>query len=227
MKAIQSELDRLREFSAFLEQEVESGKGVISEVTDELISVRAQQNDVDEQLRRREQQITVLQDKLAKKDAYIDQFSRQVASSGPSDRRDELDFQAPGEQLKADNVVAEPAVFQNGHTHPGQLRMLVGRHDNKASKHPVVPGGISVGTGPENDIRVQNPFVSYRHATITAPTLILWGMDDPWQKSDDGRQLAAEIPGALFKPLEGVSHWLQQDAPEQFTAAVLEFLGNS
>ena len=62
-----------------------------------------------------------------------------------------------------------------------------------------------------------------RHGTITAPTLVLWGMDDPWQKSEDGRQLASEIPDATFQPIEGASHWVQQDAPEAFTDALLEF----
>ncbi len=63
-----------------------------------------------------------------------------------------------------------------------------------------------------------------RHAAITAPTLILWGLDDPWQKAADGQQLAQEIPQAIFKGIEGASHWIQQDAPEQFTAALLDFL---
>ena len=40
MKSIQRELDRLQDFSDFLEKEVRSGKKVISNVTDELISVR-------------------------------------------------------------------------------------------------------------------------------------------------------------------------------------------
>ncbi|MEB3213525.1 MAG: alpha/beta fold hydrolase [Leptolyngbyaceae bacterium] len=62
-----------------------------------------------------------------------------------------------------------------------------------------------------------------RHSTITAPTLILWGMDDPWQKSEDGRQLADEIPTATFQAIEGASHWIQQDAPEQFSRALLNF----
>lgn len=66
-----------------------------------------------------------------------------------------------------------------------------------------------------------------RHSTISAPTMVLWGMDDPWQKSEDGRQLSAEIPGALFKPLHGVSHWVQQDAPAAFTAALIEFLART
>lgn len=63
-----------------------------------------------------------------------------------------------------------------------------------------------------------------RHHTITAPTMVLWGLQDPWQRAEDGRQLAREIPGAVLKELQGVSHWLQQDDPELFTAAVLEFL---
>ncbi|MCZ6758916.1 MAG: alpha/beta fold hydrolase [Gemmatimonadetes bacterium] len=63
-----------------------------------------------------------------------------------------------------------------------------------------------------------------RHGEISAPTMILWGMDDPWQKSEDGKQLAGEIPGAVFRAIDGASHWVQQDAPEEFSAALLEFL---
>jgi len=62
-----------------------------------------------------------------------------------------------------------------------------------------------------------------RHANITAPTMILWGVDDPWQRVEDARQLASEIPGALFRPIEGASHWVQQDAPETFARTVIEF----
>jgi pimeloyl-ACP methyl ester carboxylesterase len=63
-----------------------------------------------------------------------------------------------------------------------------------------------------------------RHGSIRAPTLVLWGLDDPWQKAEDGRRLADEIPGAVFQGVEGASHWIQQDAPEEFTEAVLVFL---
>ncbi|MEM9090619.1 MAG: alpha/beta fold hydrolase [Cyanobacteria bacterium P01_F01_bin.53] len=63
-----------------------------------------------------------------------------------------------------------------------------------------------------------------RHSTITAPTLVLWGMDDPWQKAEDGQRLAGEIPGAVFEPIEGASHWIQQDNPKAFTDALLRFL---
>lgn len=66
-----------------------------------------------------------------------------------------------------------------------------------------------------------------RHGNISAPTMVLWGMDDPWQKSADGLRLSKEIPGAVFKPLNGASHWVQQDAPKEFTAALLEFFANA
>ena len=66
-----------------------------------------------------------------------------------------------------------------------------------------------------------------RHSSISTPTLILWGMDDPWQKSADGKQLAEEIPNAVFRPIEGASHWIQQDVPEEFTNELIDFFSQS
>ncbi len=62
-----------------------------------------------------------------------------------------------------------------------------------------------------------------RHCEIQSPTLVLWGADDPWQKAQDGRQLALEIPGARFQIIEHASHWVQQDKPEEFCASILTF----
>lgn len=62
-----------------------------------------------------------------------------------------------------------------------------------------------------------------RHGQIEAPTMILWALDDPWQKAEDGEQLAREIPGSIFKGISDASHWVQQDAPEEFIAALIEF----
>ena len=62
-----------------------------------------------------------------------------------------------------------------------------------------------------------------RHAEIVAPTLLLWGVHDPWQTIDDGVRLATEIPGAELVRVEA-SHWIPQDAPEEFAGAILDFL---
>lgn len=63
-----------------------------------------------------------------------------------------------------------------------------------------------------------------RHKDIRAPTLVLWGIHDPWQTIADGERLAREIPGARLVRLENASHWLQQDAPEDFAREIAAFL---
>ncbi|MFJ5677684.1 alpha/beta fold hydrolase [Streptomyces sp. NPDC093097] len=47
---------------------------------------------------------------------------------------------------------------------------------------------------------------------ITAPTLVLHGLDDPLIKPSAGRATAARIPGARFVPLPGVGHELPERA---------------
>ncbi len=67
--------------------------------------------------------------------------------------------------------------------------------------------------------------VADRHHTIAAKTLLVWGGDDPWQPVGDGEKLAAEIPDARLVRVANASHWIQQDAPDEWLAPVLEFLG--
>ena len=66
-----------------------------------------------------------------------------------------------------------------------------------------------------------------RHAGIAAPTLVLWGVHDPWQTIRDGESLAREIPGAKLVRIENASHWLQQDTPGPFARGILDFLKTS
>ncbi len=63
-----------------------------------------------------------------------------------------------------------------------------------------------------------------RHRDISAPTLVLWGVHDPWQRIGDGERLSREIPDAHLVRVETASHWLQQDEPEIFAREVVEFL---
>lgn len=168
MKSIQHELDELGKFSVFLAKEVGSGKDAISSLKDELISVRAQQNDDSNQLRRREKEIAALRDKIAKKEAVIEEFTRQVGRVSSSGK---VDFSASQQVSDEDqpgvaNAYGD-AISQNGHARADRLRMLVGKHDNKAVAYPIPPGGISLGTSFENDVQLQDAFVSYRHARIT------------------------------------------------------------
>ena len=62
-----------------------------------------------------------------------------------------------------------------------------------------------------------------RHREIIAPTLLLWGVHDPWQTIDDGVRLASDIPRAELVRVEA-SHWIPQDTPEEFAGRILDFL---
>ena len=62
-----------------------------------------------------------------------------------------------------------------------------------------------------------------RHGLIRAPTLVLWGVHDPWQTIADGERLAREIPAARLARVDA-SHWIPHDAPERFSDSVVAFL---
>jgi haloalkane dehalogenase len=66
-----------------------------------------------------------------------------------------------------------------------------------------------------------------RHSEIAAPTLLLWGAQDPWQTVADADRLATEIPGARLVRMENASHWLQQDDPQTFARELLAFMSVS
>ncbi len=62
-----------------------------------------------------------------------------------------------------------------------------------------------------------------RHGLIRAPTLVLWGVHDPWQTIADGERLAREIPAARLERVDA-SHWIPHDAPDRFSDAIVAFL---
>ena len=168
MKSIQLELDRLKEFSGFLEREVESGKGVIVKVTDELISVRSEQNDVTERLKRREREIDVLQGKLAKKEAFIKDFANKfdTAQQGSGAGRQALKNTEELPRRKINGYMDRDASVADQSNH-NRLRMLAADRDGEPVRYPIMSGKLTLGTSPESDVQLDNRFVSYRHAEIT------------------------------------------------------------
>ncbi|MFF7203214.1 alpha/beta fold hydrolase [Streptomyces sp. NPDC008141] len=66
--------------------------------------------------------------------------------------------------------------------------------------------------------------VQDRYGEIGIPTLVCWGRDDTWIPVAKGQELAARIPGARFEPIAGAGHLVQEDAPAELTAALLDFL---
>ncbi len=66
-----------------------------------------------------------------------------------------------------------------------------------------------------------------RHGEISAPTLCLWGVHDPWQTIRDGERLAREIPKARLVRVENASHWIPHDTPEIFARETADFLARA
>jgi pimeloyl-ACP methyl ester carboxylesterase len=66
--------------------------------------------------------------------------------------------------------------------------------------------------------------VADRLGEIRPPTLVIHGDADPLVRIENGRHLAANIPGARLIVYEGVGHIPEVECWEQFNADLLAFL---
>ncbi|MFE2160163.1 alpha/beta fold hydrolase [Streptomyces lydicus] len=132
---------------------------------------------------------------------------------------------------------AHPDVF--GQLPPALHRALVREYLSSASRpglHPAVldrlaePWCTEAGQPAfyrqiqQNDQRFTDEFQG-RYGELGLPTLICWGAQDSWIPVAKGHELAARIPGAQLRLIEGAGHLVQEDAPAELTAALADFLG--
>jgi len=88
-----------------------------------------------------------------------------------------------------------------------------------------------VSTSPENAVRFMEAFgeidVQDRLTHLAIPTLVLHARGDAVVPFEEGRRLAAMIPGARLVPLDSANHLLLESEPawESFLAATRRFLG--
>lgn len=61
---------------------------------------------------------------------------------------------------------------------------------------------------------------------ITAPTLFVWSNGDDYLRREAAEATASHVEGQYcFVELDGVSHWIPETAPEEFSRHLLEHLG--
>ncbi len=60
-------------------------------------------------------------------------------------------------------------------------------------------------------------------ASITAETQVIWGADDSIVPLTDGERLAAEIPGAALRTIEGCGHAPNEERPAELGALIRDF----
>lgn len=75
----------------------------------------------------------------------------------------------------------------------------------------------------QNDQRFTDE-VQGRYPEIDLPVLVVWGANDTWIPVAKAHELAAAIPGAELRLIDGAGHLVQEDAPAQLTGALLQFL---
>ena len=67
-----------------------------------------------------------------------------------------------------------------------------------------------------------------RVGAVTVPTLYVWSTEDPAIGAEAAERTARHVTGSYrFEVLEGVSHWIPEDAPEQLNQLVLQHLERS
>jgi pimeloyl-ACP methyl ester carboxylesterase/DNA-binding winged helix-turn-helix (wHTH) protein len=105
-------------------------------------------------------------------------------------------------------------------------------HENPAFRHIFtslfLPGGTPaqaqwfddlqrITTSPQNAVRIRRTVedieIGNLLAQVNVPTLVLHCRDDAMQPFEEGRRIAAGIPGARFVPLEGRNHLILQSDP--------------
>jgi len=62
-------------------------------------------------------------------------------------------------------------------------------------------------------------------AAIDAPTLLLWGADDPFAVLAAGKRFHRELPDSELVAIEGTGHFVFDEEPERCADEVLRFLG--
>jgi haloalkane dehalogenase len=63
-------------------------------------------------------------------------------------------------------------------------------------------------------------------ASLGVPALMLWGEEDAFAPLAGAHRLAEEIPGARVQVIPGAGHFVVDDAPDAYAAAVADFLGS-
>jgi pimeloyl-ACP methyl ester carboxylesterase len=66
--------------------------------------------------------------------------------------------------------------------------------------------------------------VQPRYGDLDLPVLVCWGTDDTWIPVAKAHELVGLIPGARLRLIDGAAHLVQEDAPAELTAALVDFL---
>jgi pimeloyl-ACP methyl ester carboxylesterase len=123
---------------------------------------------------------------------------------------------SPGSMLK----VLSKGLRMGFHSSPdaGWLEGLLSPWRTEVGRLSLVRNAVSLNTNHTTEI------TRLLH-TIQAPTLVLWGEDDPFQPVHYGERLAEDIPGAALSRIPQARHFVMIDQPARVQQHLHHFLG--
>lgn len=74
------------------------------------------------------------------------------------------------------------------------------------------------------EIRQRNLLTNDQMNGITAPTLVVWGRENPFGDVPEATNMHEAIPGSRLELFEKCGHWPQHEHAERFNALSLEFI---
>lgn len=74
------------------------------------------------------------------------------------------------------------------------------------------------------EIRQRNMMRSEQLNKITAPTLVIWGRNNPFGEIPEADQMHADIPGSELHLFDECGHWPQHERAELYNPLAIEFL---
>lgn len=63
-----------------------------------------------------------------------------------------------------------------------------------------------------------------RLGEVEVPVLVVWGEEDAWLKPSQADRLHEAIPGSRLRKVQGVGHFVPEDAPEELAEVLASFL---
>jgi pimeloyl-ACP methyl ester carboxylesterase len=123
---------------------------------------------------------------------------------------------------------AEPFFLDNDAAGLRALYTASGLADDAVEEYVRVLTQPGAMTGALNWYRAADPGLVEGLGPVTTPTMYVWSTSDPALGREAAEATAANVEGPYrFEVLEGVSHWIAEEAPDALNALLLEHLGGA
>jgi hypothetical protein len=182
---LQFEIEQPQPGCTGFEEEVEVLKAMINNITEELQLAHEKQSHISELLKKRDKEIESLRLRLSGKEQTLKEFAQQIADAKNKEQESESVDSKPSlinhyeqdveelrksripsrSQRKTSSTDAPPA---DAKEERHELALLVPLNGKASSEHPIGTGRLSLGSSPDNDIRIKSEFISRHHAQIVS-----------------------------------------------------------